>query len=88
MIRYRCPVCGCDDRLWRGLGVAAFESVDARLRPRHGGGGLFWEALEPNGDYGCAECDWEGRKEELVRTVLVITTLMVLAWVFFDASLH
>lgn len=68
--RYRCPKCERDDCLWRGVDVPGWQSVDAHLEPARIGAPdreAHWERALPDGDYGCSDCGWEGRKQELIE---------------------
>lgn len=68
MSTYRCPRCGRSDNLYALVEVPGWIAVDIHLddvTPAHGPDrDVDWFQVERIGEFGCGECEWEGRKDD------------------------
>lgn len=68
-VRVRCPDCGKDTALWRGVEVPGWQGLGPDLKPAASTREVEWDHARFDGTFGCGECEWEGRDLERVSEI-------------------
>lgn len=67
--RYRCPKCASGTNLYEDVYVPGWRSVDENLDVLTGPSDRdadWWQA-ESEGTFGCGDCEWTGRRDQLAK---------------------
>ena len=71
---YRCPQCHESTSLWQEISISGWQSLDEQLEPT-GEREADWTFVEEEGQYGCSQCDWAGRRDQIEKVGIDGNTL-------------
>jgi hypothetical protein len=63
---YRCPQCHESHALWQEIQISGWQSLNDQLGPT-GEREADWTFIDELGNYGCGQCDWEGRRDQIEK---------------------